>query len=78
MEPLMAVRGVDPATARAEIAGGGAGAQSLAADAELVLSFTDNAKVTLHVVTPHGNRVLGAFDNARDAWAAVDRIDLVP
>ena len=64
------------ATEGDETASDGAGTRSVTVDAELVLDFNDDREVTLHVVTPQGDRELGTFDHVRDAWAAVDRIDL--
>ena len=75
MQASMAVPGVDAATEGA-VASGDASAQSLTADDDLVLDVTDDGEVTLQVMTPRGHRVLGTFDNARDAWAVVGRIDV--
>ena len=76
MEGRLAVPDGYAPTAGEETASDGAGPQSLAVDADLVLDFTGDREVTLHVVTPQGNPELGTFDHVRDAWAAVDRIDL--
>ena len=76
MHACLAVPDIDAATDGEVPAGGGMDVQSLALDAELVLSFTGDRQVTLHAVTLHGHRELGTFDHVRDAWAAIDRIDI--
>ena len=72
----MAVPDRCAATEGDETASDGARTPSVTVDAELVLDFNDEREVTLHVVTPQGSRELGTFEHVRDAWAAVDRIDL--
>ena len=72
----LAVHDRRAATEGDETASDGARTPSVTVDAELVLNFSDDREVTLHVVTPQGNRELGTFDHVRDAWAALDRIDV--
>ncbi len=72
----LAVPGRCAPTEGDETASDGAGMQSVTVDAELVLDFNADREIMLHVVTPQGHRELGTFDHVRDAWGAVDRIDL--
>jgi hypothetical protein len=52
------------------------GLQSIVIGADLVLTITDDQRMTLHTVTPEGTSDLGTFDSVSAAWAAVDAFDM--
>jgi hypothetical protein len=52
------------------------GVRAIVIGADLVLTITDDQRMTLATLTPEGTRQLGTFDSVGAAWAAVDAYDL--
>lgn len=51
------------------------GLQSIIIGADLVLTTTDDQRMTLHCFMPQGTRHLGTFESVSAAWAAIDAYD---
>ncbi len=75
MKRPIAAPGEHAATERERAATDGTATQPFPVAPDLVLTV-DDQRVTLHAMTPHGVRELVRRADVRDAWAAVDRIDL--
>lgn len=76
MGSLKAVPGVRAAKNGDGAVSDSVGVQSVVIGADLVLTVTDDRRITLHALTSRGNHELGTFDDVRAAWTVVDSIDL--